>query len=281
VIRRNLQRAAAAWEARQRVSGEPRSTNGASSFHLIWEVDPVPLREVEATLEVVVPPAVPRLYFWALQASFGAGPRLMGGAHLGLQWHPRLAGSTAVNFGGYGPAERGTRVLEGSTSELPGPRRNPNTREFPWRLGHRYRLTVAPAPAPEAPEGLRAWRGTVEDLDGGEHRVVRDLYTRGEYLHSPMVWSEVFARCEHPSVVVRWSDLRAVSTAGEELRPAHVRVNYQARAEGGCDNTSVALDELGILQVTAAQREVLPGAVLPVPGAAGEVPPPAGGAIGG
>lgn len=265
MMRRSLSRAAAAWTARQRVSGEPRSANGASSFHLIWDLPSLPLRRVAATLEVVVPPRVPRLYFWALQVSFASGPRLQGGAHLGLQWHPRYPGSTAVNFGGYGPAERGTRVLEGTTSELRGSRRNPNTRDFPWQLGHRYRLEVAPAP--EAPEGLRAWRGTVQDLDGGGVQVVRDLFTRAEYLHSPLVWSEVFARCEHPSVVVRWSDLQATAISDEELRPERVRVNYQTRADGGCDNTSVALDELGILQITAVQREVLQAAILPVPGA--------------
>jgi len=265
MMRRSLSRAAAAWTARQRVSGEPRSANGASSFHLIWDLPSLPLRRVAATLEVVVPPRVPRLYFWALQVSFASGPRLQGGAHLGLQWHPRYPGSTAVNFGGYGPAERGTRVLEGTTSELRGSRRNPNTRDFPWQLGHRYRLEVAPAP--EAPEGLRAWRGTVQDLDGGGVQVVRDLYTRAEYLHTPLVWSEVFARCEHPSVVVRWSDLQATAISDEELRPERVRVNYQTRADGGCDNTSVALDELGILQITAVQREVPQAAILPVPGA--------------
>ncbi|MBP1632820.1 MAG: hypothetical protein H6Q11_1108 [Acidobacteria bacterium] len=265
MMRRSLSRAAAAWTARQRVSGEPRSANGASSFHLIWDLPSLPLRRVAATLEVVVPPRVPRLYFWALQVSFASGPRLQGGAHLGLQWHPRYPGSTAVNFGGYGPAERGTRVLEGTTSELRGSRRNPNTRDFPWQLGHRYRLEVAPAP--EAPEGLRAWRGTVQDLDGGGVQVVRDLYTRAEYLHSPLVWSEVFARCEHPSVVVRWSDLQATAISDEELRPERVRVNYQTRADGGCDNTSVALDELGVLQITAVQREVPQAAILPVPGA--------------
>ena len=264
MIRRSFSRAAGAWTARQRTSGEPRSPNGASSFHLIWELPPEPLVRVEATLEVVVPPAVPRLYFWALQASFASGPRLQGGAHLGLQWHPRYPGSTAVNFGGYGPAEGGPRLLEGSTSELPGRRNQPNTREFQWQLGHRYRLMIAPAP--DSPEGIRAWRGTVDDLDGGGVQVVRDLYTRGEYLHSPMVWSEVFARCEHPSAVVRWSHLRATAASGEELRPQHVRVNYQPRAEGGCDNTSVALDELGILQITATEREVAQAAVLPVPG---------------
>lgn len=225
----------------------------------------MPLREVEATLEVVAAPAVKRVYFWALQVSFATGPRLQGGAHLGLQWNPRYPGSTAANFGGYGPAERGTRMLEGSTSELPGPRRDPNTRAYEWEMGHRYRLRIAPAP--RAPDGIRAWRGTVTDVDEGADQVVRDLYTRGEYLHTPMVWTESFARCEHPSVVVRWSRLRAVSTGGEELLPQHVRVNYQARSDGGCDNTTVGTDELGVLQVTAEQREVLQGAWLRLPGA--------------
>lgn len=225
----------------------------------------MPLLQVEATLEVVTPPTVKRLYFWALQVSFAAGPRLQGGAHLGLQWNPRYPGATAVNFGGYGPAEGGARVLEGSTSELPGPRRDPNTREYPWELGRLYRLSITPAPG--APEGIRGWRGVVEDVEAGTRQPVRDLYTRGEYLHSPMVWTESFARCEHPSVVVRWSGLRAVSAAGEKLRPQHVRVNYQSRAEGGCDNTTVGCDELGVLQVTAEQRDLPQGAWLRLPGA--------------
>jgi hypothetical protein len=265
VIRRAFSRAAAVWAARERTSGEPRSPNGASSFHLIWDLPQVPLRRVEATLEVITPPAAKRVYFWALQTSFAAGPRLQGGAHLGLQWNPRYPGSTAVNFGGYGPSEHGTRVLEGSASQLRGPDGDPHTLEFPWELGHRYRLVVEPSPEP--PEGMRAWRGTVADLDGGTEQVVRDLYTRGEYLFSPMVWSEVFARCEHPSVVVRWSDLRAWSMSGEDLSPARVRVNYQPRSEGGCDNTTVGLDELGILQITASRRDVPQAAILPVPGA--------------
>ena len=41
-------RAAAAQ--RDRTWGEPRSGNGASSFHLIWDLPQVPLREVAATV---------------------------------------------------------------------------------------------------------------------------------------------------------------------------------------------------------------------------------------
>jgi len=70
-----------------RVSGEPQSANGASSFHLWWEIPPGErLTEIAATLEVIEAPSIERLVFWALQVSFvepGGG-----GAHLGLQHHP-------------------------------------------------------------------------------------------------------------------------------------------------------------------------------------------------
>jgi hypothetical protein len=110
-----------------------------------------------------------------------------------------------------------------------------------------------------------SWRGTVTDLESGSEVVVRDLYSPGHQIMSPMVWSEVFARCEQPTVTVRWSDLAAVTTTGEDVRPHSVRVNYQSRVDGGCDNTSVAIDELGILQSTCARRQVPQGATLPVP----------------
>ena len=84
-----------------RTHGDPPSANGASSLHLRWDLDDRPgCREVSVTLEVLQPPTVDRLYFWALQADFAtgdAGRRPAGGAHLGLQWHPQHPGSTAVN----------------------------------------------------------------------------------------------------------------------------------------------------------------------------------------
>ena len=263
-----LRRVRSVWSSNLRSSGEPRSANGASSLHLVWEVPQVPLVEVEATLEVLMPPSVRRLYFWALQVSFASERRLQGGAHLGLQWHPRHPGSTAVNWGGYHSGSADRSELDGSDSDLPSARRNHNTRDYPWRPGRRYRLRVAPADegAP-APDGMSVWRGTVTDLENGEPTVVRDLYSHGAYLVSPMVWSEVFARCEHPSVAVRWSDLVAVTAEGETVRPAKVRVNYQSRSDGGCDNTSASVDELGLLQTTAVARQVPQGAILPVPGA--------------
>jgi len=249
---------------RERTVGEPKSANGASSLHLAWEIPHVPLIEVSAVLEVLQPPAVRRLYFWALQVSFATDRTLRGGAHLGLQWNPRFPATTAANWGGYAPADVGG-LLKGSPSPLPSARNDPNTRDFRWEPGRRSLLRVAPSP--EAPAEVHAWRGTITDLGSGGETVVRDLYTEGAFLAAPVVWTEGFARCEQPGVAARWSDLRAVDGSGTVIRPSRVRVNYQSRADGGCDNTSVIPDELGIVQATAVQRQVPQGALLPVPGA--------------
>jgi hypothetical protein len=250
-------------DSRERVSGEPRSANGASSLHLVWDMPPAPLIEVSATLEVLQPPTVPRLYFWALQVSFVSDRRLRGGGHIGLQWHKGHPGSTAANWGGYAAPDQGGAILSGSVSDLPSARNNPNTRDFVWKVGHRYRLRVAPSP--DSPPDVHAWRGTITDLESGRETVIRDLYTEGAALTAPMVWTEAFARCEQPSVAVRWSDLRAVNESGTEVRPTHVRVNYQTRADGGCDTTTAVADELGIVQVTATPRSVPQGGRITVP----------------
>src|SRR5207302_11288880 len=83
-----------------RVRGAPPSANGASSFHLWWRFSQTELLdEVAAVLEVVVPPSVPQLYFWALQAGFHDGRRTVGAGHTGLQWLPTGAPKAAVHWG--------------------------------------------------------------------------------------------------------------------------------------------------------------------------------------
>lgn len=245
-----------------RVAGEPTSENGASSFHLWWDVPfGERLTEVAATLEVVDPPVVDRLYFWALQASFvkPAG----GGAHLGLQHHPRFPGGTAVNWGGYAPpGDEG--LLAGSASSLPSAQDNENTRNFEWAAGRAYRLRISRSPD-EAPPGFHAWRGSVEDVRSGDVRVIRDLFSRGEYLRGPVVWTESFARCEQPSVGVRWSDLRVLGEEGQPIPVTTVSVNYQGRAAGGCDNTNVSVDASGWTQSTNTQRIARAGTRLELP----------------
>ena len=264
LMRNLLRRIGALLAARERTSGEPHSPNGASSFHLVWTVPQVPLKSVAATLEVLEPPANKRLHFWALQVSFAGEGRPQGAGHLGLQWNSRHPESTAANWGGYGPPSARRSLLSGSESALSSARNDPNTRDYSWKPGHRYRLAIMEAD--RAPDGLYGWRGTVADLESETEVIVRDLYSTGDHLISPVVWSEVFARCEQRTVTVRWSDLTAVTATGEEIRPRSVRVNYQSRSDGGCDNTSVALDELGILQSTCTRRQVPQGATLPIPG---------------
>jgi len=246
------------WSSRVRARGEPGSGNGASSFHLGWRIDQTePLVEVSAVLEVVVPPAVDRLYFWALQVSFLDGARNRGAAHVGLQWNRNHPGGGAVNWGGYAA---GGGLLPGSASPLPSTPNDPNTRDYPWQPGRPYRLRVAGAPG--APG---RWQAEVTDLRAGRSAVIRSLTAGGDRLGSPTVWSEVFARCEHPSVTVRWSGLEARTADGRTVRPTALSVSYEAHAAGGCDNTTTAADEQGILQVTNTKRSVRQGAVIPPP----------------
>src|SRR5437868_511674 len=116
-----------------RVQGEPPSGNGASSFHLFWEL-PGEFVAVSADLEVLRTPERPRLCFWALQADFTDHGRPGGGGHLGLQFHPNYPGGTAVNWAGYAASGR---ELDGSTSALPSALNNVNTRDLPWEAGRR------------------------------------------------------------------------------------------------------------------------------------------------
>ncbi|MEO7836141.1 MAG: hypothetical protein ABIS21_00690 [Acidimicrobiales bacterium] len=239
-----------------RTRGEPGSGNGASSFHLRWLMeDDEPLSEVSVVVAVVEPPAVDRLYFWALQVSFVGAGREVGGAHIGLQWNRSHPGGRAVNWGGYGA---GGQILSGSTSALPSRPRDPNTRDYPWEPNRPYRLRVHAAP------GIPGrWRGEVTDLLTGEANAIRDLDAGGDHLARPLVWSEVFARCEHPSVTVRWSELEARSAHGARRRPTGLAVNYEAGVAGGCDNTTSRLDATGgVLQITNTDRQVAQGAVL-------------------
>ena len=211
----------------------------ASSFHLSWGGLPPTLTEVAVDLEVLVPPSIPTLYFWALQVSFEDG----GAAHTGLQWNPRHPGGRAVNWGGYA---KGGGLLTGSPSALPCEIGDPNTRDWWWDPGRRYRLRVwAPVPG--------RWRAAVDDV------VIRDLYAAGTTLRSPIVWSEVFAGCDDPTVAVRWSGFEALDGQGRPVAPDRMLVNYQ---RNGCANTTSVLDGRSVVQVTNTQRTTPQGSVL-------------------
>ncbi|MEM9655313.1 MAG: hypothetical protein AAGA65_24690 [Actinomycetota bacterium] len=227
-----------------RTTGRPPSGNGASSFHLTWDVPPVPLAEVSVTFEVLEPPIVDKLYFWALQVSFLDGQRRTGGAHFGLQHNPAYPEACGVNWGGY---HEGAGELDGSVSDLPSAPDNINTRDYLWSPNRRYRHRIFRSPE-------RGWRGSITDLDTGQVTVVRDLWVTGDRLAQPMVWSEVFADCDDPSVLVRWTDLEVITTTGEVHRPHVVHLNYQTHNNGGCANTNTSTDGVGFLQRTTTER---------------------------
>ncbi len=245
---------------------------------MFWDAPDGEWCAAEATIEILEPPTVPVLYFWALQVGF-AGPdgTSGGGAHLGLQWFPPHPGSTAVNWGGYRPAGG---ELEGSRSPLPSAPGNPNTRDFTWVPRRPYRLAVRPAGPADGPgradgsgrdsrsgsgggsDRGTAWRGEVTDLVTGTTTVVRDLWAPGDRIASPMVWSEVFAACDDPQVVVRWSDLAVVDRAGRRTAVDTVTVNYQSLADGGCVTTDARVDDAGFVQTTAVERSTPGGTQL-------------------
>ncbi len=219
------------FRSRPRLSGRPTSANGASSFHLWWQLpSTAPIVAAAVTLRIERAPAVSALHFWALQVGFADRGRRLGGAHTGLQWHPGSPGG-AVNWGGYDVA--GVE-LPGTESPLP-PVDSANTRAWPWRPGDDFRIRVwSPQPG--------RWRSAVTELRTGRVAEIRDLLVDADELTEPVVWAEVFARCDDPPSVVRWSDFAVVDAAGAVTRPTALRVTYQPRAEGGCDNTVADVD---------------------------------------
>ncbi len=244
-----------------RTSGPPTSTNGASSFHLFWDVPPRPLRAVEAVIEVLEPPAVEHLYFWALQVSVSGPSGRSGGAHFGLQYHPAHPGGGAVNWGGY---RQDGNELDGTASTLPSALDNVNTRDYRWEPGRRYRYRIA-----AAPDDGSGWRGSITDVGTGAETVVRDLYIPGDELVQPMVWTEAFCHCDHPPAAVRWSDLVAETDGGERFEVSTVRLNYQTHADGGCANTDTSVDGAGpgggFVQRTGVERRASTGTTLRLP----------------
>ena len=236
---------------RARTRGFPPSGNGSSSFHLGWRLPQGAGHLVSAsvTLEVLTPPVVDHLYFWALQVTFpGAGA-----AHLGLQWNHRHPAFGAVNWGGY--AADGS-LLAGTESLLPSTPADPNTRDYAWEPGRPYRLRVHRTDE-------STWRGAVTDLGPGDTVTVRDLTATALFLGDPMVWSEVFARCDDPPVTVRWSEFEVVTDGGDRFAPTAFAVNYQSHVDGGCANTTSVLDDRGgVLQITSTERTTPQSAVL-------------------
>jgi hypothetical protein len=202
-----------------------------------------------ATIQVLEPPKVDRLFFWALQVSFFEGPNSVGAGHFGLQNYSRHPNSCAVNWGGY---FAGGGELPGSESPLLSAPGNPNSRDYFWESGKPYRYKIAKSPT-------MGWQGSITDLSSGVHTVVRDLHINADSIGAPVVWTEAFAHCDEPGVAVRWSDLEGISRTGQLVRPETGRTNYQTESAGGCSNTTFEPSRGGVIQRTATERIVNSG----------------------
>jgi hypothetical protein len=244
-VQQMLRSAAAGGLPNDRTTGSPTSANGASSFHLFWQIDPIPLAEVRATISISQAPTTPHLYFWALQAGFAdVAGRQLGAGHFGLQHHPDYPDNGAVNWGGY--FERGGE-LPGSVSTLGSAIGNPNTSNYRWRHQRRYQYRIYRSPE-------RGWRGAITDLGSGQQMVARDLWISADHLTHPMVWSEIFAPCDAPATVIAWTDLHGMDHQGNRIDPYAATVNYQALGNGGCSNTDIELVNGALLQRTTTTR---------------------------
>jgi hypothetical protein len=233
---------------RRFVTGAPSDGGStAGGFHLWWKNVPTdePLVACSVVLEVLQEPTIPMLYFWALQASFlDAAGVSYGAAHTGLQWNPRHPGSRAVNWGGYAQAAEVSSVLDGTDSSLDGLAGDRNTRTFAWRAGVPYRFTIH--------RGTVGWASTVTDLVTGSGVTVRELYAGGDRLGGFVMWSELFCRGSDPPTAVRWSRPEAFTASGRAVAPSDLEVTYPGGDEWA--RLDVAVDEVGVLQVTNAPR---------------------------
>lgn len=142
-----------------------------------------------------------------------------------------------VNWGGYGPDGE---ELSGSPSALPSSFGNRNTRDYDWEAGRRYRLRIS--------KDGGGWAGWVGDT------LVRHLDVPDQSLVDPMVWSEVFANCDDPTVIVHWSDLAVVTRSGQQLPIRATVARYQSRSEGGCTNTTSTVEDDTFVQTTSTPR---------------------------
>lgn len=203
----------------------------ASSFHAWWDTvieDDVLHKEFLVDLRVLKQPTVTDLYFWALQCSFLADmstPVVVGGAHTGLQWNSAHPGSKAINWGGY---DQYNVLLTGSVSSFPSTPANANTRDFTWIVGQTYRFRIW-IPGPDL---------VAASVDGV---LIRELDVPGvEWLTSPTMWSEVFAECSAPSVLVSWSNFRAIDDAATPATSSEHAffLSYQSELNDGCPNTN-------------------------------------------
>ena len=247
-------------------------------MHLFWRMpDHAPLCEVSVDFELLDEPTTPSLYFWALQAGFADTQGGHGAGHFGFQWNRDYRAHRAVCWGGYagagGELSGGPMMTSGPVT--PSPDGNPNVCGFEWTTNQvwTWRIRALSAASPSATQGSVVWRAEIEDPRSGRIWPIRDLWCRGDRLIDPMVWSEIFARCDDDPVRVRWSRFTATTADGLVVTPLALAVNYQRVQDGGCTNTDARLGAptdhgkesepaVGVIQVTNSPRSTPQGATI-------------------
>ncbi len=151
-----------------------------------------------------------------------------------------------MNWGGYGKTADVSSVLDGTRSTLPGIEGDANTRSFPWTPGIDYQFTIS--------RGERGWRSTVVDTSTGERTVIRELFAGGDRLNGLVVWMEIFAPCDAPATMVRWSDLAVADDARGAVHHARSLRTSFPDVDGACTNNDSRVDGSGWLQVTNDRR---------------------------
>ena len=246
------------WRGLRAILGQPGSaTATGGGFHLWWKGLPAdePIVSCSVVLEVLQPPTVPALYFWALQASFlDQVGTSYGAAHTGLQSNARHPGGRAVNWGGYAQAADVGSVLEGTDSPLPGIPGDRNTRTFAWREGVPYRFSIH--------RGAVGWAASVTDLVTGSAVTIRELFAEGDRLGGFVMWSELFCRGSDPMTAVRWSGPEVVTRSGRRAAPTSLQVTFPGGDEWR--RLDVVVDDVGVRQVTDTARTTEHLAVVPL-----------------
>lgn len=240
----------------ERVAGAPTSASGASSFFLWWDLPyGERLIEVTVTLEVVRRPEIDRLVTFAIQ---GALVKPDGGScHLGLQHHPRFPDRSSVNWAGY--AANGD-PLDSTIPGLPSATDDLAIRDFPWRQGVPYQLTIERGD--ERVDGRFPWTGSITDVVTGQREVIRELISGSPHMRAPVMYVESYAPCDGPGFEARWSNAIAVSIGGGVRSVRSMRVDYQPHAAGGCTNTNSSVDGSSFVQRAGQMRATKAGTTI-------------------
>jgi hypothetical protein len=129
--------------------------------------------------------------------------------------------------------------------------------------GRRYRCGLQAQVVGESalePE-VRMMAVDLGDVEVGQPQLLKVHDDRG--LRDPAVWIELEEVPDDPTVVVRWSRLQVTTPTSVETPAETVLVTFPKSADWR--RLDVALDDVGVLQVTNTKRRTPNMAVLPLP----------------